>query len=182
MLQKHGRVVLRLLDVYYVKNAENLGGQASEDWAQRPEFAVGGAIEQVELRLTMIGFQRKAAFLSFVESVRHFRDRVSDPELKAAISGFIGQEAIHSREHARLNEYLLERGIDTKTPEKAVKFGLSLLERLPPKQQLACTTLMEHFTALLAEQLLTDEDFTSKFDPEFLPMWQWHALEELGNL
>ena len=117
----------------------------------------------------------------FVESVRHFRDRVSDPELKAAISGFIGQDAIHSREHARLNEYLLERGIDTKTPEKAVKFGLSLLERLPPKQQLACTTLMEHFTALLAEQLLTDEDFTSKFDPEFLPMWQWHALEELEH-
>lgn len=117
----------------------------------------------------------------FVESVRHFRGRVTDPELKAAISGFIGQEAIHSREHERLNEYLMERGIDTKTPEKAVRFGLSLLERLPPKQQLACTTLMEHFTALLAEQLLTDEEFTSKFDPEFLPMWQWHALEELEH-
>lgn len=117
----------------------------------------------------------------FVESVRRFRGRVTDPELKAAISGFIGQEAIHSREHERLNEYLMERGIDTKTPEKAVRFGLSLLERLPPKQQLACTTLMEHFTALLAEQLLTDEEFTSKFDPEFLPMWQWHALEELEH-
>ena len=117
----------------------------------------------------------------FVESVRYYRDHVTDPELKAAISGFIGQEAIHGREHQRLNSFLQEQGIDTKTPEKAVKAGLWLLEKLPPKQQLACTTLMEHFTALLAEELLTDEAFTSKFDPEFLPMWQWHALEELEH-
>lgn len=117
----------------------------------------------------------------FVESVRRFRDRVTDPELKAAISGFIGQEAIHSREHERLNAFFMEQGIDAKTPERAVKVGLWLLERLSPKQQLACTTLMEHFTALLAEELLTDNELTSKFDPEFLPMWQWHALEELEH-
>lgn len=117
----------------------------------------------------------------FVESVRRFRSEIKDPELKAAVSGFIGQEAIHGREHERLNEFLESRGIDTRVPEKAVSVGLKLLERLPSKQQLACTTLMEHFTALLAEELLTDEEFTGKFDRDFLPMWQWHALEELEH-
>lgn len=117
----------------------------------------------------------------FVESVRRYRDQVEDPELKAAVSGFIGQEAIHGREHERLNEFFNERGIDTTVPEKAVQAGLWMLERLPARYQLACTTLMEHFTALLAEGLLTDEEFTGQFDPQFLPMWQWHALEELEH-
>ena len=117
----------------------------------------------------------------FVESVRRFRHQITDPELKAAVSGFIGQESIHGREHERLNEFLQERGINTRIPERAVKVGLRLLERLPAKQQLACTTLMEHFTVLLEEELLTDQEFTGEFDPEFLPMWQWHALEELEH-
>lgn len=117
----------------------------------------------------------------FVESVRRFRDRISDETLKAQISGFIGQESIHGREHERLNELLTARGIDTRMPEQTVKLALSLLEKFPPSMQLACTTLMEHFTALLGEQLLTDEKFTRQFDPEMLKLWQWHALEELEH-
>lgn len=117
----------------------------------------------------------------FVESVRRFRDQIEDETLKAQISGFIGQEAIHGREHERLNELLKARGIDTRMPENAVKFALSLLERLSPSTQLACTTLMEHFTALLGEQLLTDERLMNQFDTQMLKLWQWHALEELEH-
>lgn len=117
----------------------------------------------------------------FVESVRRYRDRIDDDTLKAQISGFIGQEAIHGREHERLNELLAERGIDTRRPEAAVKFALGLLEKFSPSTQLACTTLMEHFTALLGEQLLTDERLMKQFDPEMLKLWQWHALEELEH-
>lgn len=117
----------------------------------------------------------------FVESVRHFRDRVTDPTLKAQVSGFIGQEAIHGREHEELNAFLIKRGIDASVPDRAVRMGLWMLEKLSPSQQLACTTMMEHFTALLAEQLLTDENFRAKADPEMLKLWQWHALEELEH-
>lgn len=117
----------------------------------------------------------------FVESVRRFRDRIDDPEMKAQVSGFIGQEAIHGREHRRLNELFERNGFDMKTPERAIKAGLWLLERLPAKQQLACTTLMEHFTALLGEELLTDEIFGRRADPEMLQLWLWHALEELEH-
>lgn len=117
----------------------------------------------------------------FVESVRHYRDRITDPVMKAKISGFIGQEAIHGREHERLNELLSERRIRVGFAEKSVKVALKTLEWFSPSQQLACTIFMEHFTALLAERLLLDEEFRSKTDPEMLQIWTWHALEELEH-
>lgn len=117
----------------------------------------------------------------FVESVRHFRKEIKDPTLKAQVSGFIGQEAIHGREHDRLNGMLRDHGFAMGAPDKAVRAGLWLLERLPAKQQLACTTFMEHFTALLGEQLLTDEHFGKRADPEMIQLWLWHALEELEH-
>jgi len=117
----------------------------------------------------------------FMESVRHFRERVEDNSLRAAISGFMGQEAIHGREHDRLNDLLAESGFDMKSPDRFVKIGLSILEKLPASTRLAATTFMEHFTALLAEQLLEDEHFRQKADPEMIKIWQWHALEELEH-
>ena len=117
----------------------------------------------------------------FMESVRQFRDRVTDDNLRAAISGFMGQEAIHGREHDRLNELLAERGFDMKAPDRFVRIGLAILEKLPASTRLAATTFMEHFTALLAEQLLEDEQFRQQADPEMIKIWQWHALEELEH-
>lgn len=117
----------------------------------------------------------------FVESVRYYRDRISDPVMKAKVSGFIGQEAIHGREHDRLNDMLTSRGIKVWIADRAVRAGLGVLERFSPSQQLACTIFMEHFTALLAEQLLTDERFRARADAEIIPLWMWHALEELEH-
>ncbi len=117
----------------------------------------------------------------FMESVRHFRERITDEHLRAAISGFMGQEAIHGREHDIFNALLAKRGFDMATPERTVTAGLKLLGKLPPSTRLAATTFMEHFTALLAEQLLTDEAFRAEADAELITLWQWHALEELEH-
>ncbi len=117
----------------------------------------------------------------FMESVRHFRDRISDPVLKAEVAGFMGQEAIHGREHERLNALMIEQGINVKVPEAAVSMALKVLEWFPHSQQLAFTTFMEHFTALVGEQLLTDEHFQKNGDPEMLQLWLWHAMEELEH-
>src|SRR5436189_6083836 len=42
----------------------------------------------------------------FINSVRHYRDRVTDPLLKEQVAGFIAQEAMHGREHEHYNEQL----------------------------------------------------------------------------
>ncbi len=120
----------------------------------------------------------------FMESVRRFRDdpRVkSDPVLSARVAGFLVQEALHGRAHEDLNEFFGSRGKSVATSERTIRASLGLLERLSPRQQLACTTFMEHFTALLAEQLLNDAQFREKADPEMIKLWQWHALEELEH-
>ncbi|MGM0562936.1 MAG: metal-dependent hydrolase [Pseudomonadota bacterium] len=117
----------------------------------------------------------------FVESVRRYRDRIKDPRLKAEVSGFIGQESLHSREHERLNKYFKTRGFDTDVPERLVRIALATLEKLPARQQLACTCFMEHTTAALAEQWLTNREFQDSSDPQMLQLWYWHALEELEH-
>ena len=116
----------------------------------------------------------------FVRSVRHFRDQVSDPDLKRQVTGFIGQEAMHGREHRVFNDRLDELGYPVKRIERFTKWGLELRTKLaPPKANLAATAALEHFTATLAEMVLTDDDTRNMFGhPEVRNLFTWHALEE----
>lgn len=117
----------------------------------------------------------------FMDSVRHFRHQVTDPELQKDIAGFIGQEALHGREHERFNQALVNNGFDVEVGVKAIKRGLGLLRKLNPTQQLACTVAMEHVTAKLAVLWLTHSKLNLLSDTKTLAMWQWHALEELEH-
>jgi predicted metal-dependent hydrolase len=116
----------------------------------------------------------------FVRSVRHFRDQVTDPALKRQVAGFIGQEAVHGREHRAFNDRLAALGYPTKAIERLVKRSLELRERLlSAKSNLALTAALEHFTATLAELVLSNEEVRSEFGhPAVLDLFLWHALEE----
>jgi len=116
----------------------------------------------------------------FVRSVRHFRDQVTDPALKRQVAGFIGQEAVHGREHRAFNRRLAELGYPTRLFERVTERGLAVGERLVgPKASLAVTAALEHFTATLAELVLRDEDTRGLFgDGEVQHLFLWHALEE----
>jgi len=116
----------------------------------------------------------------FVRSVRHFRDQVTDPALKRQVAGFIGQEAVHGREHRVFNDRLAELGYPTKQYERMTRFGLKTRERLlPAKSNLAATAALEHFTATLAELVLTNEDVRDSMGAEAVrDLFVWHALEE----
>src|SRR5437588_10819226 len=76
----------------------------------------------------------------FVRSVRRFRDAVTDEALRRQVKAFIGQEAMHGREHRGFNERLQGLGYPAKWCERMVKRGLGLRERvLPPIHNLAAT-------------------------------------------
>ena len=103
----------------------------------------------------------------FVRSVRHYRGQITDPELKRQVAGFIGQEAMHGREHRAFNDRLAELGYPTKPVERFTRKGLAIREKVaPPMSNLAATAALEHFTATLAELLLTDEDARGLFGDE----------------
>lgn len=115
----------------------------------------------------------------FIDSVRQFRDQISDPELKKAISAFIGQEAHHSKEHAGLNELMVRRGHAVNKIENEVARLMDKLRlKLSPAEQLAHTAAIEHFTALMSEQFLLHADELESMDPQMAKLWAWHAVEE----
>jgi len=116
----------------------------------------------------------------FVRSVRHYRDRVTDPDLKRQVSGFIGQEATHGREHRVFNDRLGALGYPTKRFEKITRIGLEFREKVaPPIANLAATAALEHFTATLAEMVLTSEEIRTLFGADAVrDLFVWHALEE----
>jgi predicted metal-dependent hydrolase len=116
----------------------------------------------------------------FVRSVRSFRGEVADPILAQQMRGFIGQEAIHGREHRAFNRRLAELGYPTRFIEAVTERLLALADRvLSRKARLAVTAALEHYTATLAEQLLRDDQTKALFgQPKVLELFLWHALEE----
>lgn len=115
----------------------------------------------------------------FIDSVRLFQDRVENPELRAAIREFIGQEAMHGREHEAYNRALAERGLPAERFERLSGRLLAFLQRMASKKyQLAATMAVEHLTAILADAVLSDERVLDGAEEHFRAIWTWHALEE----
>ena len=94
----------------------------------------------------------------FVRSVAAVRDEITDPKLRADVEGFIGQEEMHGREHQVLNDRLAQHGYPTRGIDAYVRGLYWVRERIQSKKiNLAFTAALEHYTATLAELLLSDE-------------------------
>ena len=116
----------------------------------------------------------------FVESVRLYREGAGR-KLAAEIKAFTTQEAIHSREHAAFNKAATEAGYDLRPLEERVKWRLGLVKERPPIASLAATMALEHFTAILAHELLANPAHLGRAEPESAALWQWHAAEEIEH-
>lgn len=115
----------------------------------------------------------------FIDAVRRYRDEIDDPELKKAVTAFIGQEAMHGREHEEYNEAVFARIPETQAMEQWLGRFLGVMrERLPARMLLSGTIALEHFTAIMANGLLEEPRILEKADPKFAAIWNWHALEE----
>lgn len=117
----------------------------------------------------------------FVESVRHFRNQVTGKERQEEISGFIGQEAMHSKEHDTFNALLTAQGFgkQAKAGEKLALFFLNGARRfLGKRQQLAVTAGLEHVTAIMANLVLRVPEVADTMDDSVRDLWVWHAIEE----
>jgi len=116
----------------------------------------------------------------FVESVRKFRGG-ADPRLAGEIAAFTTQEVIPSREHLAFNRRAADSGYDLTKLEERVTARLALLDAKPPIASLAATMALEHFTAILAHELLDDPRHLAGADPATADLWRWHASEEIEH-
>jgi predicted metal-dependent hydrolase len=123
-------------------------------------------------------FPKGEAF--FVESVRKFRDG-APPKLAEEIRAFVSQEVMHSREHVAFNKRAHEAGYDLSSLEKRVDWRLDMVRARAPIASLAATMALEHFTAILAHELLRDPRHLAAADAETAALWRWHAIEEIEH-
>lgn len=115
----------------------------------------------------------------FINSVRAYRDKVTSPELKKAVTAFIAQEAMHGREHDDYNQAFFAKSASAAKFEKLVEKLLKAInERAPNSLGLNGTIALEHFTALLADGVLSDPRVSEGADPHYAALWRWHSLEE----
>ncbi|MDB4991294.1 MAG: metal-dependent hydrolase [Myxococcaceae bacterium] len=118
----------------------------------------------------------------FMDAVRHFRTQLTDPVLLAQVRGFLGQEALHSREHKVLNAWLGTFGVDAQGIEDSVASDIEARRaKRTPIDDLAVTCALEHFTALMAEMWLNEPTLREQAVEPLRALWTWHALEELDH-
>jgi predicted metal-dependent hydrolase len=65
--------------------------------------------------------------------------------------------------------------------EERVDRRLAVVRARHPIACLAATMALEHFTAILAHELLSDPRHLAGADAETAAMWRWHAIEEIEH-
>ena len=112
----------------------------------------------------------------FVDSVRQFREG-TPAKLTAEINAFIKQEVMHTREHVAFNRHVTDQGYDVRRLDKDVDDALALTKGRPPIASLAATTALEHFTAMLAHELIANPKHLAGGEEQPKALWLWHAAE-----
>ena len=144
-----------------------------------PRLWHGGRIEATAIYNALsTTFPAGEAF--FVESVRAFRHG-APPKLAEEIKAFTTQEAIHSREHDAFNRRAADAGYDLSKLEAQVEKRLAVSRSRHPVVSLAATMALEHFTAILAHQLLANPRHLDGAEQETADLWRWHACEEIEH-
>ena len=128
-----------------------------------------------------------ALSLSFPAGEQFFLDSVRDglkqlPEgqqalFKEEVKGFIGQEATHRRLHALYNRHLTDQGMVNHWEQRALK-RIAILKEMDIRHSVAATAANEHYTAVFAHWLLSNEWFFNNAEPRLKTLWLWHASEE----
>ncbi len=115
----------------------------------------------------------------FIDCVRDFKSKVTDPELQAKVKDFTFQEGQHSMVHRRYNDRLAKQGVAVENIEAEQKSLLGEARRLlPAKFTLAETAAAEHITAIMAEFTLGNPELLQDADPRIRAIYFWHAIEE----
>lgn len=117
----------------------------------------------------------------FVRSVRHFAKRLASPELKERVRAFVGQEAMHGREHERSFALLHRDGLEHASFLDSYEgFLVRMEDRASPLFNLAVTCALEHLTATLGANSFSDP-MMDDAHPTMRALMLWHSAEEVEH-
>ena len=118
----------------------------------------------------------------FIRSVKRYLRDIDDPDLKARVKGFIGQEVMHGREHEAAFALLDRDGLEYQSflDGPGTAFFRKLEDRFSPMTCLAITCALEHMTAVLGEGAFSDT-LLEAAHPTMRDLALWHAAEEIEH-
>ena len=162
------------------------------DFNNVPEYWMNGSVGLTHF-MTALSALFPAGEKFFIDSVRVVRNHPAikeNQELQKEISAFIGQEAMHTQEHVGFNAAAQRYGHDVDTLDKHTDTVIQTARKVfalggkpfgitQEMVDLTATTALEHFTATIASQLLTNQNIQELMQDETMKtMWLWHAIEE----
>lgn len=115
-----------------------------------------------------------------IDSLKPWREHVNEP-MRKEINASIEQELNHSREHVAFNRGMTEAGYEFKSVEKNI---INLVQELNTRDDLSrlqMTMCMEHLTAVISAELLSNDHHLAGAETELHNMWLWHATEEIEH-
>lgn len=115
-----------------------------------------------------------------IRSLIPWVDRVP-ASLRPEVEAFIEQEAGHSREHVAMNKALINAGYDIAPLDRKIRGFVAFFENASDTVKLTATMCIEHFTAIIAAELLKNRDHLAGVDDDMLELWLWHAIEEVEH-
>lgn len=118
----------------------------------------------------------------FIQSVRLFRDQITDPALQQKVADFIRQEAQHGMAHDKMNQLMKNQGqpVDEFIAFLNKRFN-HLLAHRSPQYNIAITAASEHLTALMAETFYGQKETLKDAHPYVRALLAWHAIEEMEH-
>lgn len=117
-----------------------------------------------------------------IRAIREAQPMLKDTVLEQDARAFIGQEAIHTREHRQLNRRLAELGLDAEEAIQEIEQEVKALEAsMTLQERLAIVVTGEHVIYSLARALLTCNYHAVSQHDEVKKLFVWHALEEMEH-
>lgn len=121
--------------------------------------------------------------------------KVTDPQLREDVKGFIRQEAVHGRAHSEaIKDFLEAQGMETRSYLHRVEWlfgrlldsrpmGIALngsLAGLWLRFRLGIIASIEHFTCILGKYVI-EQRYFDQGDPVMVDMLRWHGAEEIEH-
>lgn len=131
--------------------------------------------------LTALSMSFPRGELFFVDTIKNVRNEIKDPNLKADIAAFIGQESMHAKAHDQFNTEIQSTDYHLKRFDAEIDTEMARLRTLSKRRQLAATVALEHFTAMIAGYMLTHPKLIQQLPPNMASLWIWHAVEEIEH-
>jgi hypothetical protein len=127
-----------------------------------------------------LSFSFPAGEQFFIDAIRRTL-ATAEPDVQQLFEvetrGFIGQEATHRRIHQRFNAHLEQQGLVNHWDAR-IRRRQQKIDDVDPRIWLGATAATEHFTAFLADYLLTHPQALQGAEPRLRDLWLWHASEE----